>query len=590
MRLHALAVVGGLWWATAMPVVAQPPTASHAAATATAGELEPPPAMPGQGPMGVRRPPPRNTPPLGSLPSVHQQVELQQQQIEALVQTVYILSAQLQRPGSAPIAPAFEAAPVSEGQGVREARVPPNELHAIQIAFQNLQKEQAAVQAANPADKVQKQLDLQRKQIEVLEKMVKLLGEQAEKGGPAVAKLQSQVATLEARTKQSAHRDQELAAAVDNITEQMDLQQRYPDRNIPAYLKELYFASGTNESPLSVYNTLEAGWTYLPGQQHGPGQFEFGEYSPVFLLQLNNQFLFEAELEFRGSGEVEVGYAQLDWIVTDWLTSVTGRYLTPIGFFNERLHTPWINKMPDFPLMMQTVSLADFSLNGAQLRGAKYLFGSPLKVEYSVYAANGLGTPGAGALTDWADLGALIETTKEVNQAMAFGGRLGFWLPECGLYGGFSYFANRTYTPEAGADLDLWQIDMNYHKGNWDVRFEYAQMFQKTADFIGTNIARRGLYAQVAYRDYRRANTFLGNLELVGRFSYANFNGIDATLLDVTAFDSTVLAPVNRNQYAVGVNYYFAPSLVFKCAYEINQELGDDLRDNRILAQLAWGF
>jgi hypothetical protein len=213
-----------------------------------------------------------------------------------------------------------------------------------------------------------------------------------------------------------------------------------------------------------------------------------------------------------------------------------------------------------------------------------------VKLAYSIYAANGLGVPGGGALTDWANLGALVDTSKNVNQAMAFGGRLSLWLPEWGFYGDASYFANRAYTPDAGADLDLWQIDLNYHKGNWDARFAYAQMFQQTANFIGNNIARRGMYVQLAYRDYQRENSFLGNLELVGRFSYANLNGVDPTLLDLTAFDSTVRVPVNRNQYALGVNYYFTPSLIFKCAYEINQEIGFNLSDNQILTQIAWGF
>src|SRR5262249_53317205 len=144
--------------------------------------------------------------------------------------------------------------------------------------------------------------------------------------------------------------------------------------------------------------------------QKGEGEFFFDALEPIFLLQLNDHILLETELEFSTDG-VGVGYAQMDYIVNDWLTVVALRYLTPFGFFNERLHPDWINKMPDFPLMMRQVSLADSSLNGIQVRGAKYLFCSPVKMEYSLYVANGFGAPGEGTLTDVADLGALKDTT-----------------------------------------------------------------------------------------------------------------------------------------------------------------------------------
>ena len=44
---------------------------------------------------------------------------------------------------------------------------------------------------------------------------------------------------------------------------------------------------------------------------------------------------------FSPSG-VELSQAQLDFIATDWLTVVTGHFLSPMGFFNERVHPTWI--------------------------------------------------------------------------------------------------------------------------------------------------------------------------------------------------------------------------------------------------------
>jgi len=115
-------------------------------------------------------------------------------------------------------------------------------------------------------------------------------------------------------------------------------------------------------------------------------------------------------------------------------------------------------------------------------------------------------------------------------------------------------------------------------------------MHQNTSGLLDSNIDRQGLYAQAAYRPYNAANRILQNLEYVFRFSFARFRGIDPTALDLTAFESPVDVPVNREQYAFGINYYFYPSLVWRFAYQINREHELNLRDSVFLSQLAWGF
>ncbi len=451
-------------------------------------------------------------------------------------------------------------------------RTPAEELVNVQKNMDDLQLQLLAAQGEKkPDEDLKKRVELLQKQIEVQQNMIKLLLDHVKKeplAGSPVEKVQTQVTGLEARSKQAAQRDQELGQAVDNLTEHMDATERNGPR-LPATLKELFLPSRTNETPLSIYGTLVGGYQLFPSQR-GQGHFFFDAIEPIFLLQLNDHILLEAELEFGTSG-VGVGYAQMDYIVNDWLTLVGGRFLGPVGFFNERLHPDWINKMPDFPLMMRQVSLADFSLNGIQARGAAYLFGSPLKLEYSLYLANGLGVPGEGILTDLADLGALKDTTTEVNDAMAFGGRTGLWWPEIGLNGGFSLFYNRRYGEDASNNIRLWGIDLNYHQGNWDFRLEYAHMFQNTNGFLDDNIQRRGLYAQIAFRPYNAPAQVVQNLEFVFRFSYARFTGIDPTALDLTAFETPVDAPVDRDQYTFGINYFLAPSAVIKFAYEINR-------------------
>jgi hypothetical protein len=435
-----------------------------------------------------------------------------------------------------------------------------------------------------------KRSEIQQKQLEVLQQQTRLLAEQVTRPAletTAVEQLQARTAALASRAQQAAVRDQDLARATDALREKLDAETR-TGPTLPAPLKELFLPSYTNETPLSVYALQASRYSDFTSRR-GPGILEFEEFSPFWLLQINKRFLLEAETVFRLDG-FELGQAQMDVIVNDWLTVVVGHFLSPIGFFNERLHPQWINKLPDFPLMMQQATLSDFAINGIQLRGAKHLGSCGLKPEYSLFISNGLGLPDQTNLTSLANINTIKETASGLNNAMAYGGRLGLWVPRCGLNGGLSGYLNRPFAPDGGININLWAFDANYHRGNWDFRLEYASMLEQTKPFIGTNIGRRGLYTQIAYRNYNARNKHLSRLEGVFRYSFANFSGINARQLDLTAFDSPLGVPVNRNQYTIGINYYFYPSIIFKIAYEINQEQGINLKDNVFMSQMAFGF
>jgi hypothetical protein len=446
----------------------------------------------------------------------------------------------------------------------------------------------AAREAVQQDEKLKMQVELLQKQIEVQQKMIDLLLEHAKKQpipGSVTEKLQGQVATLEARSKQAAVRDQELAEGINNVVEHADAQERAGPR-LPSTLKELFLPSETNESPLSIYGQLVFGYHQFNGTA---GQFESPDFSPYFLLKLNDQFFLEANIDITRAG-VDVPEAQIDWLVNDWLTVVGGRYLTPIGFFNERLNHEWINKLPDPPLMFGQIAPL-ISTDGLQLRGAFYLGCCPVKVEYSLYGGNGVELGAAPTTYSQAvDFVGIAGGPDEVA-AKAIGGRIGIVVPEWGFWAGVSGYYNGSYAPGFPDHFQLWDFDLNYHKGNWDARFEFARTNQQALSFIGNDVTRTGLYAQIAYRPYDAPWRILQNFEAVFRYSVEWFSGIDPTQIDPAAFDSLVDVPVNRDQYTVGLNYYFYPSMVLKCAYEVNHERGDvNLHDNVFLAQFAWSF
>lgn len=442
-----------------------------------------------------------------------------------------------------------------------------------------------AQQDPGPDDDLRKQFELQRRQIELLEKMIHLTAAQVEERGPALDDLQTEVATLKARSTQAAGRDQQLASGVDNLTDHLDALQRYGP-SLPATLRELADPIYNNETPLSIYGQIADRYHQFNGRS---GVFETPTFSPFFLLTLNQRIFVEANVDISTTG-VDVPFAQLDFLLSDHATGVVGRYLLPIGFYNERLNAEWINKMPDSPLMFRQVSpLA--STDGVQLRGSSYVFGSPVKLEYSLYGGNGMQLPGPpSTLADLADL-SVLASSDQVH-AKAVGGRLGCWIPKWGVNGGVSGYFDHNYSLSApNLNLGLVSADASYHRGNWDARFEAAHMYQQAAAVTGQNIQRSGLYTQLAYRRYDLPNGFFQKLEIVGRYSLARFQGIDPAQLDFSSFQNPTYVPVDRNQYAVSVNYYFYPSGIFKFGYEVNQELhGINLHDNAFFSQAVLAF
>jgi hypothetical protein len=479
-----------------------------------------------------------------------------------------------------------------------------------------LQQQQAAAQASSP-ESLQKQIEILQKQIGTQQKMIQLLSEQLKKqpaGGAAVEKLEVQTATLESRARQAAQREQELAMAIDNIVEHQDALERYGPE-LPDKLKQLFLPSGNNETPLSIYGALAFGYSKIigdaataangAGRPSTPGGFYFGEFTPDFLLKLNDWIFLEAEIAVGSNGSVSAGsFAQADFFVNDWLTIIGGRFVAPIGWYNERLNNPWINKLPadapGGPPLLWLQVLPPLSLLGVQATGSFYLGCSPIKLEYAAYISNGLNLApamgGSPTINELANLENMEDTFTIISNEKAVGGRLGLWWPAMGLEGGVSAMYSGDYVAGGFEDaIGLWALDFNYHRGNWDVRAEYGITYQQTGTFAGTpgltgNIRRQGFYGQVAYRPWHLANKYLRNAEAVYRYGYVDFHGIDATALDLTTFATPVDVPVRRQQNEFGVNYYFYPRLVLKCAYQVNDEPGFHLHDNQFLAELAWGW
>ncbi len=75
-------------------------------------------------------------------------------------------------------------------------------------------------------------------------------------------------------------------------------------------------------------------------------------FVPIFHYQLSERLHLTGEVEFDLRGDdldVEVEYAQIDFLMNDYLTITAGKFLLPFNAFSERFHPAWINELPSLP-------------------------------------------------------------------------------------------------------------------------------------------------------------------------------------------------------------------------------------------------
>jgi len=142
---------------------------------------------------------------------------------------------------------------------------------------------------------------------------------------------------------------------------------------------------------------------------------------------------------------------------------VAGRYLTPFGIFNERLHPIWIKNLQPTPLILP---IEAGSGNGLMLRGGAQVFPG-VNLSYTGYYS---------ALT----------TTNAIESKRMAGGRWGIFLPQRQLEIGASF--QRLLQDERSNSVGLdatWQVP----RTPLDIRMEYAR-----------NSEGSGYWVEAAYR------------------------------------------------------------------------------------------
>lgn len=371
------------------------------------------------------------------------------------------------------------------------------------------------------------------------------------------------------------------------------------------------------DSPLSRSRLLIAGYAFtganLSDKESAGGTFVAGSFNPGFYFQYDDWLLFEGELEFEiaenGDTETALEFGQVDLLVHDNATLVFGKFLSPVGQFQERLHANWINRLPDPPAGFGHDGVQPGAEVGAQVRGGVSIGRS--RLNYAVAVGNGPRLDAMGAVMTEG-----FGSDDGGNKAIS--GRIGF-LPVPELEVGASFMRSRVRgavaeKPEemttaalaassaaTEGELDgmalpatrysLWGFDAAYTGGPWDIRFEYLDgvrnaIFMEAGDGASAEalpkLKMRAWYGQLAYRlSGLTKQPILENFEPVVRYGEYKIGGLD-DLAEEAA----------ERRLDIALNYWFTPSFVLHSALQRRRfpAREEDRKDTRVLLQLAYGF
>jgi hypothetical protein len=314
-------------------------------------------------------------------------------------------------------------------------------------------------------------------------------------------------------------------------------------------------------------------------------------FNPIFLWELSPKLLFEGHVEFelRDTGtDVNLQYAQLTYLLNDYITLGAGEFLTPSNIFIERFHALWIDKLPDRPLAVFDGILPETSV-GVEVRGGFPI--GPTRSNYAFYVSNGprliTNDPKAAGMLDFNNF-------TDNNDDKAVGGRVGF-LPLPGVEVGYGFETARPGdqgTTFAHVRSWLQSVDLNvtrdsdFLKGRIDLRAQYAWTHVGHAIYdpdgslgfgpLSFSNKRDGGYAQIAYRPTKANVDFLRNFEAVFRWDHVN---------------QAPHAPgaIDEERWTFGLDYWLTAITAVKAAYEWDNPRGKP-NTNALVLQVATGF
>lgn len=314
-------------------------------------------------------------------------------------------------------------------------------------------------------------------------------------------------------------------------------------------------------------------------QKSAGRSFDQAAFVPGFHFNYRDIAFVEGKLETsiapNGETETELESANLNLFLGDYAVLTAGKFLSPLGQFQQNYHAPWINKLASRPVGFgEEASGAPLSNVGAQVRGG-FPINQSFKANYAVFVANAPALELNGA-EDEIEMISNEAATSAPNNKKIYGGRFSFFplpLLELGV-------------SAAGGDTALEGLlgsgdDRTYRARGYDFAWQHGKNLDLRGEYLRQRIGNEdGVYAAVpgatwSARYLQAAYKFLPKWEGVARWG---------------RFDAPH-GDQRQKQKALGLNYWYASNVVGKIAYEFNEgEIGELTDKDRVLLQLTYGF
>jgi len=314
--------------------------------------------------------------------------------------------------------------------------------------------------------------------------------------------------------------------------------------------------------------------------------FDATHFNPVFGVRMSDTLSGELELEVEhGGAEINIEYAMADWAPSGSRAFVirVGKFLVPIGRFNEQLHPsfrwPQINR----PLMMNEVIPVEWSDVGIQARGQ--VKSGAVAFDYSVFAVNGLGehpgtdmtevdeeSEGGGFIRGLRSNSLDSNTDKGLGARAALTSGAGHDAVSLGLSG----YTGRVSAlgDTAGAErLTIIDVDLQARQGGLVINGELAQTLFGSKQFGYFQKFERGAYLQLGY-------TF-GRTTIAARYDFAS-----------TGAQMDGLVGALEDHQAGALTIRFAPTPSWSVRAEITQPFSpkDETHSTEVASELTFVF
>lgn len=418
-----------------------------------------------------------------------------------------------------------------------------------------------------------KPIDSTDKRIEQLERTLKQLMEEIE--------------TLKSEQKKGKDRIENQQESISEITGQI---KEISQSNL------LDEDSWVNKFVLGGYGEMHANFTV------GDDADKFDIHRLVLYLgySFNDWIKFNSELEIEhafvsadSGGEMGLEQAYLDFLLSDPVNVRVGRVLTPLGIINKKHEPPSFNGV-ERPAFATVIIPTTWSSDGIGIFGN---LSSSLK--YEVYVVGGLDGSQFNAV-DGIRKGRIKERPG-LNDP-AFTARLDFFpftnrpvgygqLLRLGLstYMGGLDNGNNGNNPGIDGDIQIYSGDFEYSIMKWDFRGAVAFEDIDGALEIGDNTASEifGWYLEGGYRFWpeRLKKGLLKKSDAVLFVRYDDYDTqykMPPGVLKDPAGD--------RNEWTLGMNFYFVPNLVFKVDYQIRENKTDTGLEDLFNLGVGWQF